>query len=49
MVLVYAGCVYWPFHWSPTLGAGIGGGILVLGTIQAFVTLVRGLVGEAEA
>jgi hypothetical protein len=31
------------------VGAGIGGAILVLGTIQALVNLVRGLVGEAEA
>lgn len=45
---MYAGCVYWPFHWSPTLGAGIGIAILVLGTLQALVALVKGLVAQPE-
>jgi len=40
--------VHWPFHWSPTVGATIGVAILVLGTLQALVELVRGLVGKAE-
>jgi len=34
-VLVYAGCVHWPFHWDQKVGITVAAVILVLGGIDA--------------
>ena len=40
-VIVYAGCVYWPFHWSTKVGYIIGGIIIITGFIQFIVTIIK--------
>jgi hypothetical protein len=40
--LLYAGCVVWPFHFSPTVGYAVGGAVLVFGTLDNVVKLIRG-------
>jgi len=38
---VYAGCVYWPFHLRPWIGATIGAVILVGGVAEALVSMKK--------
>lgn len=47
-MLLYAGCVLWPFHFSTTVGYAAGGAVLVLGTLDAVVKLVRGPKRKAQ-
>ncbi len=34
--------MYWPFHFSPTVGYAVGGAVLALATIQNTVKLIKG-------
>ncbi len=40
-MLVYAGCVYWPFQWNPWIGIVVGSIILVGGVVDTAVKVVR--------